>query len=114
VSHCSATECGGVAISGDVVSDSSARSTGGSAIDAEVVQNCHGIGANKGIIAGKSVINSYGEGLAADAGIVCVGGTISFSQGKSATGLAMSSSIAIGCTTAGGTINSAQKHLGTP
>ena len=114
VSHCAATECGAGAISGDVVSDCTARSTGASAIDAEIVQNCHAVGAIKGIIAVRSVTNCYGEGLAADAGILCTFGTTSFSQGKSATGLAIYSAIAIGCTTAGGTINSPQKHLGTP
>jgi len=114
VSHCSATDCGSTAISADAVSNCTAKSTAGSGIDAEVVQNCHAVGAVKGILAGISVTNSYGEGLASDPGISCGSGTTSFSQGKSATGFAIYSSIAIGCTTAGGTISSAQKHLGTP
>jgi hypothetical protein len=114
VNHCSATDCGSTAISADTVSNCTAKSTGSNGIDAQVVQNCHAIGAVKGIIAGVSVTNSYGEGLAADPGISCGSGTVSFSQGKAATGFAIYSSIAIGCTTAGGTINSAQKHLGTP
>jgi hypothetical protein len=114
VSHCSATDCGGGAISGGAVLNCTAKSTGSFGIDADVVQNCHAIGANKGILAGMSVTNSYGECLGADPGISCPSGTVSFSQGKSVTGFAIYSSIAIGCTTAGGPISSAQKHLGTP
>jgi hypothetical protein len=114
VSHCSATDCGSIAISADVVSNCTAKSTTGVGINADVVQNCHAVGAVKGILAEISVTNSYGEGAASDPGISCPSGTTSFSQGKSDKGFAIYSSITIGCTTAGGPISSAQKHLGTP
>jgi hypothetical protein len=111
---CSATDCGGTAIVAQTVNDCVSSSTGGVALSADVVSNSHAVGSSFGILAEVSVSHCYGESTSANPGISCSSGTVSFSRGKSASGFAILAAIASGSTTAGGAINSPQKHLGTP
>lgn len=113
VNDCSATDCFSLGIIARVVSNSKAKSFNGSGISGEVIQNCWAIGKINGIIADHSVTNSYGESTGTNPGIT-TDGTASFCRGKSPSGFAIFAPIAIGCTSAGGTISSPQKHLGTP
>lgn len=114
IRNCSATECGGTALFGQIVKDS-VSSSYGNAISADVVEACHakGFGSAATILADVSVNNTYGENTSTGIGINCAG-TVSFSRGNANSGTAISAPIAIGCTSGGGTIASAQKHLGTP
>jgi hypothetical protein len=113
IRNCSATECGLFGLFGQIVTDS-ISTTYGNAISADVVENCHGtgFGSAAAVLADVSVSNSYGETTSNGIGIEC-NGTVSFSRGK-ASGTAIFAPITIGCTTGGGSISSAQKHLGTP
>ena len=82
--NCAASECGGVGIEAGTVSDSRASSTGATAVLADNVANSIGISASavgRGIDAGRSVSNSYGESSGGD-GINC-GGNVINSYGSS-------------------------------
>ena len=94
---------------GGVVTNCVASAVLGYGIKASQVTLSSGKGSLVGITA-KNVTNSYGT---AATGISC--NTASFCRGHSTTaGTAISADIAIGCTKENGTIDSAQKHLGTP
>ena len=105
-------DCGGTGIDAGTVSNSSARSITGIGIKATTVQNSTALGLTKGIAATAAVTNSYGESGTGPG--IEVTGTASFCRVKSGTPTAMTATIAIGCTTAGGLIDAPQKHLGTP
>lgn len=132
VESCTVSTIGGIGISADQIADSSAmecfsygcvaavisNSSGwafdSAGITARVVQNCRGIGKTRGILAYEAVTNSYGQVASGNGPGIETYGTASFCRGSSQAGFAISAPIAIGCTAGSGTINSAQKHLGTP
>lgn len=76
--------------------------------------NCLGTSAGSGIgLSALNATNSVGTSVSGSFGMN-ISGTASFCRGGRSGGVAISAPIAIGCTSSGGTITSAQKHLGTP
>jgi hypothetical protein len=85
-----------------------------------------GIGVWGSSVSNSSGISQSGTGMVAVNATNCVGtsetgtngmnisGTASYCRATRSNGVAMTAGIAIGCTSGGGTITSAQKHLGTP
>ena len=113
-----AQTCGGTASLAAVVRDSIGESVrtlaSNEGISAETVINSTGISSvGRGILC-STATHSEGTSVTGGAGLIATG-TASFCRGKRDGGTALSAGIAIGCTVDGtGTVNSAQKHLGTP
>ena len=102
----------GAGITAAQVSNSRGISSSNRGISASVITNSRGISnSDEGIFA-STVSNSWGTSTSG-VGIVA-SGTASFCRGNSSSGNAIEAPIAIGCTSGGGAIVSAQKHLGTP
>lgn len=76
--------------------------------------NCEGKSASQlGMDVDRNATNCYGESGSGPFGLY-VQGTASFCRGRRTGGIAISAGIAVGCTVSAGTVQSAQKHLGTP
>ena len=103
---------GGAGIIAQVVINSQGRSTSNHGILAISVSNCMGVSSSATGISASMVTNSWGSSVSGT-GITAGSGTVSFSRGTGSP-TAISAAIAIGSTSGGGTISSAQKHLGTP
>jgi hypothetical protein len=88
-------------------------SNSGSGLEATTASNCQGTSGSGIGLAAVNATNCYGLSISGAYGM-SISGTASFCQGTRSGGIAISAGIAIGCTTGGGTINSSQKHLGTP
>lgn len=112
-SHCSVQNCGSEGIWATVVSDCAAHTQNLSAIYAQTVTNSQAYSDTGTGITATNVTNCIGTSNTGPAGI-SASGAVSFSQGTRSGGTAITAPIAIGCTSGGGTIISAQKHLGTP
>jgi len=97
----SADNCTGVAVSG----------VGVSAVNAH---NCHGTSSSGNGLVASNASNCSGTSTSGAAGIDANPGTASFCRGQRVSGIAIDAGIAIGCTVVSGTVNSANKFLGTP
>ena len=139
VAFASADNCVGIAIAGrglnasDAASNCSGTSTSNVGLSARVAQNCVGSStSNVGLsvvesatncsgtssssigLSGNLATNSTGTSTTGSFGLQ-VPGAASFCRGRRDGGVAISATIAIGCTVTGsGTITSANKFLGTP
>lgn len=94
IEHSIATDCGGIGIAGDIISHCRADSNGEAAI-----------------MALTSV--SYSRGTCINTGIECSSGSVSYSVGGGDFA-AISAPIIVACRAFYGSIDSPQKHLGTP
>ena len=95
-----------------VVQNSVGEAVSGTGIYAHQVMNSRGKSVSGvGIYANSNAAHCSGESASGSYGVF-VTGTASFCRGSRPGGIALQAAIAIGCS--GGTINSTQKHLGTP
>jgi len=97
------------------VGTSGGTAIGGIGIGGTTISNSYGTSSSGyGIYVSANIVNSFGSSISGDAGIK-TDGTASYCQGYRNGGTAISAGIAVGCTVSGsGTVNSPQKHLGTP
>ena len=123
----------GVGLRAETATNCTGISQSGTGLYAEVAQNCRGVSVGgDGLFANYMATNSQGitnagRGLFTSIATNCFGQTLGgdlalFAHSANncrgwqtdGVGIAIFADIAVGCTTAGGTINCPSKHLGTP
>jgi len=105
----------GRGIVGGRVSNSTGGSNAGTGISAQNAINCFGFSISGTGLLAATATNCSGTTSTGPAGIDASPGTASYCRGSRGNGgTAISAEIAIGCTVATGTVNSANKFLGTP
>lgn len=90
-------------------------SVSGFGVSATTAANCRGTSTSGSGIGCIVAVNCEGTSTSGSAGILAIGGTVSFSRGRRDGGNAITCTNAIGCTVTGsGIVSAANKSLGTP
>lgn len=111
--NCQGVSGSGTGLRAKTATNSTGTSSGGTGLNADTASGCAGKSGSGVGLRADVASNCTGSSASGEFGLVCTG-TASFCRGSRNGGVAVSAPIAIGCTSGGGTIISAQKHLGTP